>query len=331
MLLKRFKITVFYSLIAVLLFSCKDDDDNGGEIVPPRDRSVQYVEDADAIEKYLEENYMTVDADFNVTITKIPEENSSDYVSIKNQTDYPLQYITRKNDTRVSFLKGGRIDDPVDYKIYYILLNEGGGQRPTTIDSSFVDYRGWTLENQEFDRATSPVWTSYPTSVPELNFIPGFRQVLPLMKTPETSTVNGDGTILYSNYGNCIVFIPSGLGYYNNSRGLYIGPYENLVFQISLKSLRYNDHDRDKILSKDEYYNPEGDTDLDYFNQDSDNDGIPDFLDTDDDGDGVLTRIELRIPGTTPQLYYQFNDIPSCSGDQVDPSRRKKHVDPLCQ
>ncbi|UPQ78572.1 hypothetical protein M0M57_13195 [Flavobacterium azooxidireducens] len=329
MLLKRFKNVLLIAVLSTVIFSCKDDDDRGGEIIPPRDRTEQYATDSESIETYLETHYMTVDADLNVMIAKIPEENSSEYTSIKDQSDYPLQFITRKNDTRLSYLKGGRIDDPVDYKIYYILLNEGGGQRPTTIDSSFVDYRGWTLENQEFDRATSPVWTSFPSSTAE--FIAGFRQVLPLMKTPETTIVNGDGTVSYINYGNCVVFIPSGLGYFNNSRGLYIGPYENLVFQIKLKSLHYNDHDRDKILSKDEYYNPSGVTDIGLFNQDSDGDGIPDFLDTDDDGDGVLTRNELKIPGTVPQLYYQFNDIPSCTGDQVDPNRLKKHLDSGCQ
>lgn len=328
MLLKRFKNVLLIAVLSAIIFSCKDDDDNGGTIIPPRDRTVQYEDDIDAIDKYLEEHYMTVDADLNVTISKITDPLTQ--VSIKNQTDYPLQFIENvKNDTRVSYLKGGRIEDSVDYKIYYILLNEGGGQRPTTIDSSFVDYRGWTLENQEFDRTSNPVWTSFPSSTAE--FIAGFRQVLPLMKTPETTTVNGDGSVSYSNFGNCVVFIPSGLAYYNNSRGLYISAYENLVFQITLKSLRYNDHDRDKILSKDEYYNPPGDTDLEYFNQDSDNDGIPDFLDSDDDGDGVLTRNEIKIPGTNPQQYYPFSDIPDCSGDQVTPTRTRKHLNSACQ
>ena len=126
------------------------------------------------------------------------------------------------------------------------------------------------------------------------------------------------------------MFIPSGLAYFNLSRGANIPVYSNLAFQVKLKGLRYNDHDRDKILSKDETYNPTGDTDIGLFNQDTDNDGIPDFLDNDDDGDGVLTRNELKIPGTIPQLYYQFNDIPACNGDQTDPSRLKRHRDPSC-
>lgn len=330
MLLKRFKNVLLIAVLSTVIFSCKKDDDDV-TITPPKDRTEQYeTVDKDLIETYLAEHYMTVDADMNVTISKIPAENSSDYVSIKDQTDYPLQFIEDViNDNRQSYLKGGRINDPVKYKLYYIMLNEGGGQRPTTVDSTFVDYRGWNLNNVEFDRTSSPVWTTFPA--PQLEFISGFRQILPLMKTPEITTDNEDGTTSFINYGNCVVFIPSGLAYYNLPRGANIEPYSNLVFQIKLKGLRYNDHDRDKILSKDEYYDPSGDADIGLFNQDSDGDGIPDFLDTDDDGDGVLTRNELKIPGTTPQQYYQFNDIPSCSGDQVDPNRTKKHLDPLCQ
>ncbi|HRE78870.1 MAG TPA: hypothetical protein PLL09_13715 [Flavobacterium sp.] len=327
MLLKRFKNVLLITLLSTVIFSCKKDDDDA-TITPPKDRTVQYGEDESTINTYFEENYMTVDADMNVTIAKITDPLTQ--VSIKDQTDYPLQFIENvKNDSRQTYLKGGRVEDPVNYKLYYIILNEGGGQSPTTVDSSFVDYRGWNFSNVEFDRTSSPVWTSFPSSTNE--FISGFRQILPKIKTPETVTPNDDGTISYTNYGNCVVFIPSGLAYFNLSRGTNIPPYSNIAFQIKLKGLRYNDHDRDKILSKDEIYNPSGDTDIGLFNQDSDGDGIPDFLDSDDDADGVLTRNELKIPGTNPQQYYQFNDIPDCSGNQVDPNRTKKHLNPICQ
>lgn len=331
MLLKRFKNVLLFAALTSVLFSCKKDDDDV-TITPPRDRSEQYIDDIATIDTYLEEHYLTVDADMNVTISKIPEGNT-ELISIKNQTDYPLQFTEPVyNDNRASLLKGGRVVDPVEYKLYYIILNEGGGQRPTTVDSCFVDYRGWNFNNIEFDRTSTPNWITFPSfSDEQVSFISGFRQILPKLKTPEIVTPNNDGTISYTNYGNCVVFIPSGLAYFNLSRGTNIPAYSNLAFQIKLKGLRYNDHDRDKILSKDEDYNPTGNIDIGLFNQDSDNDGIPDFLDTDDDGDGVITRNELKIPGTIPQLYYQFNDIPDCNGNQTDPLRTKKHLNPLCQ
>lgn len=51
------------------------------------------------------------------------------------------------------------------------------------------------------------------------------------------------------------------------------------------------DDDGDNILTKNEKPNPNGDNDLSDA-QDTDGDGIPDYLDNDDDGDGVLTRDE---------------------------------------
>ncbi|WMI65286.1 hypothetical protein RBH94_14630 [Aestuariibaculum sp. YM273] len=51
------------------------------------------------------------------------------------------------------------------------------------------------------------------------------------------------------------------------------------------------DDDGDNILTIDENPDPNGDNNLDDA-QDTDGDGIPDYLDNDDDGDGVLTRDE---------------------------------------
>lgn len=51
------------------------------------------------------------------------------------------------------------------------------------------------------------------------------------------------------------------------------------------------DDDGDNILTEDEAADPDGDGDLSDA-QDTDNDGIPDYLDKDDDGDGVDTRDE---------------------------------------
>ncbi|MFB9057554.1 hypothetical protein ACFFU9_12465 [Mariniflexile ostreae] len=51
------------------------------------------------------------------------------------------------------------------------------------------------------------------------------------------------------------------------------------------------DDDGDNVLTKDENPDPNGDGDFSDA-QDTDGDGIPDYLDNDDDGDGVLTRDE---------------------------------------
>ncbi|MFY0715187.1 hypothetical protein J1D01_16090 [Seonamhaeicola sp. NFXS20] len=64
------------------------------------------------------------------------------------------------------------------------------------------------------------------------------------------------------------------------------------------------DDDGDNVLTKDENPDPDGDGDLSDA-QDTDNDGIPDYLDADDDGDGVNTRDEE----TSSQDNNPTNDV----------------------
>ncbi|KAB1070721.1 hypothetical protein F6U93_01675 [Tamlana haliotis] len=65
-----------------------------------------------------------------------------------------------------------------------------------------------------------------------------------------------------------------------------------------------SDDDGDNILTADENPDPDGDGDFSDA-QDTDNDGIPDYLDADDDGDNVLTRDEEN----DSQDFNPANDI----------------------
>ena len=47
---------------------------------------------------------------------------------------------------------------------------------------------------------------------------------------------------------------------------------------------------------------------------DTDGDGIPNFVDIDDDGDNYTTKLELKKPDGT---YHTFETVPSCSGQTV--------------
>src|SRR5690606_26668749 len=94
--------------------------------------------------------------------------------------------------------------------------------------------------------------------------------------------------VTFADYGVGVMFLPSGLAYYNQVTGA-VPRYSPLIFTFNLYELNYRDHDNDGILSKDEVANP-GDNPLDY---DSDNDGIPNMYDKDDDNDSYLTRFEI--------------------------------------
>lgn len=314
MLLKRF---LFVILTFFVLSSCSKSDEQ--TITPPRDYGVQYLADKDSIANFLKEHYLVIDDQNNASTPPIPTGSSSEN-SIWNQQEFPLQFIDVINDGRRNNLVDGRINDDTNYRLYYIILNEGGGLRPSVVDSVFTSYRGWKVsDNLTFDTTIEPVWLTAN------GVVSGFRQVLPLIKTAESFSENSDGTVNFQNFGNVLVFIPSGLGYFNGSPpNSNIGAYQPLVFQIKLQSLKYRDQDFDGILSKNEKYG----NSASIWVQDTDGDNIPDFLDRDDDGDRVLTRNEIKDADGN---IIPFDLIPSCSGNITDPNRLKKHIDATCQ
>ena len=167
-------------------------------------------------------------------------------------------------------------------------------------------------------------WSSFPAYNTYGEIISGYRQILQKIKTATSVIDNGDGTYSFENPGRVIVFIPSGLAYFSESKG-FIAAYSPLIFDISLISLREADHDNDSILDKFEDVNGNGNL----WDDDTDGDGKPDFLDIDDDGDGYTTKEEITYTttenGQTIIKLYSFNEIPTCNGGLI-----KKHLDKNC-
>jgi FKBP-type peptidyl-prolyl cis-trans isomerase FkpA len=326
-----FKIALLLTITSTF-YNCKSDDETATYVV--RDRAEVYKENKIEIEAYLKANYMTIGANNEVTVTKIPENGTQtsiwdQYKSTLFNNEVP--FITIKNDARNSLLTDGRIVDAVDYKMHYIVLNQGGGETPTSVDSTFVSYKGWNLKNEVFDQNNSGTWFSFP----DVNTsISGFRQVLSQIKTASSFIENTTGSITYNDYGNVVVFIPSGLAYFSSGTP-NIGTYAPIAFQIKLFSRKERDHERDRVSSKYEDLNNNND----YFDDDTDGDKLPDFIDVDDDGDGFLTKFEITKPtplqtGQGISLYYPFNHsatepkgIPDKNGDGTTQTRLRRHVD----
>ena len=105
-------------------------------------------------------------------------------------------------------------------------------------------------------------------------------------------TQNTNGSIEFSDYGQGLIFIPSGLGYYANAQSS-IPAYSPLIFSLNVYTTNQADHDADGILSFDEDVDGDGNP----FNDDTDGDGIANFADIDDDGDGVYTINEYDTDG----------------------------------
>ncbi len=303
--LKYYKMKLSLRLLLLLPFifimvGCPADDSPTGAEVRPY--SEVYAEDIAEIETFMDDHFMTVDADYNVTFTKITP--STPGTPISDNPDLEFKTIN----------KGG-----VDHKLYFIKLREGVGSNPTKIDSVYSAYKGHKTDLTTFDEASTPVWFELQA------VIDGWQAIFPEFKTGNSVTDNSTGITTYSDFGAGVMFIPSALAYFNQSLGT-VGIYTPLIFNFKLMKLRYKDHDGDKILSKDEYGGPVTGTAID-----SDGDGKPDYGDFDDDNDGALTKNEIKKPIITPGVHpgwYDFASIPTCTGGG---NGKKKHLDPFCQ
>ena len=279
------------------IYSCQPDDSSS--VTPPRAYDEVYNEEIAKIEEFLETHYVTVDGDFNTTFTKIPDGGTQTPVADMPQLDF----------------KEVDLHD-ITYKIYYLKLREGLGQSPTRVDSTFVGYKGDrlfkgvvdnvpTFTINPFENNPNPIWFTLD------RVIRGWAEIIPEFKTG-TFGSNPDGTVSYQDFGAGVMFLPSAVAYFNTVRP-GIPSYSILMFNFKLYNLQYMDHDRDRILSKDEYGDPTNPNRFKLDAIDTDGDGRVDYLDTDDDGDGRITKSEIQIPSTNPPQYYDFLSIPLCN------------------
>ena len=324
--MNKIKFYFILSMLSLALFSCSKDKE--AEVAPPREYSVQYATDIKDIEEYLKTYYIEeVTTDFDIKISKIPTGGTQK--SIWEQTTYPLKF----REVNLHGLK---------YKLYYLVLNEGIGESPSNVDAVFTAYKGdylqqvtkdgvTTLTVTEFERSSNPQQFFQLTSV-----IRGWSEVFPLFKKG-TYTSNSDGTVSYKDFGAGVVFIPSGLGYYNSGSGS-IPSYAPLVFNVKLYEVQRNDQDGDGIpsyledLDGDGYMYSFTNTTL-YPTKpttnpdDTDGDEVPDCFDVDDDGDNYTTKLERSYKDANGVVkYYDFANIPLCTGG----NGKKRHLDPKC-
>lgn len=304
------------------MVGCPTDDSTA--TVELRSYSKVYAEDIAEIETFMAEHFMTVDADYNVTFTKIT--GSTPGTPINTHPNLAFKTITQNG---------------VDYKLYFIKLAEGLGNsdlnpendRPTRLDSVFTAYKGHKTNLASFDEASSPIWFQLEQA------IQGWREIIPEFKIGNAQLDNSTGLTTFSDFGAGVMFVPSGLAYFNQSQ-VNIPSYTPIIFNFKLMKLKYKDHDGDKIFSKDEFGGPTSGTALD-----TDGDGKPDYADFDDDNDGKLTKEEIRITSGVSSWYPygalvdnpltplvdERNGIPSCSGDISSPNRVRRHLDSSCQ
>ena len=266
-------------LLAVFLSSCDSDDNNSSATAELRDFSEQFLVDDALLVDYLTTHFYNYE-DFpraDDTVVTI----SIDTISGDNANKTPL--IDQVQQLSVP------ITDPngvvTNHTLYYLVAQQGSEleKNPSIVDSTYVSYRGELLTGTIFDQRNTPIWFD------NIRVVSGFRYGLQNF-APGTFSQDADGIISFRDYGQGILFMPSGLGYYSSAQGL-IPAYAPIVFTVSVYTSNVADHDNDGVFSIDE--DPDGDGNP--LNDDTDGDGTPNLLDFDDDGDGILTYLELDV------------------------------------
>ncbi|PWA06048.1 FKBP-type peptidyl-prolyl cis-trans isomerase [Flavobacterium laiguense] len=333
------KIKFYFILLiatVVSISSCNKDDNNDVVVTPPKPFGEQYALDIVAIEDYLKTNYISeivnnpgFPNDQDVTMKKITDTASQP--SLWSYLNSPtLPRLTSRNVS----LHG------ITYKVYTLVIREGvkggspvaGGEYPCNVDAVFAGNKGTLLDGTVFYSSNNGQvqynldGTSHDGGT---GVIRGWSEGFPQFKTGWLSSKN-DGVVVYNDFGVGVMFLPSGMGYYNDVK-TGIPAYSPLVFSIKLYALKRFDHDADGIPSFQE--DLDGDRYMNSFLKgvsnpdDTDKDEIPDFLDFDDDGDNYATRGEVKDANGK---YYEFDKIPDCSGNQTEPTRKKRHLDATC-
>ena len=242
-------------IIGLAIFSCKNDDDNSDDY----DAAGQSLIDDSILIDYLKTHYL-------------------------NEVDGGIWTITNGETPLMGQVNTQNIIyNDVAYKLYYLRQNEGSSIAPSGVDSIYATYTGMLLDSTVFDTKTTFSWNIGTSPAILSGLIPGWQYGFTNFKGG-TVIQNEDESFDFEDYGKGILFIPSGLAYRNASQSL-IEKNSPLIFEIALKNVNLIDHDLDGVDSK--FVDLNGDNN--FTNDDTDEDGIYNYLDDDDDGDGVLT------------------------------------------
>ena len=302
--MNKFRFYFILMFSALVLFSCNKADDTVAE-VPLRDYATQYAAEKALIETFMRTHYrQTVDSpgttsDMDVSILPIPAAGG-----VTSLWDEKKTKTVTRND--------------VDYEVHYVEFRNGDPSKeaPSAVDNVLVAYDGLYLRTTEEPKRFE--YRPFPEAYIGLDqVIPAWTEIFQLFK-PGTAAPVGAGATAYNDFGAGVMFIPSGVGYYNYATAT-IPSYSSLMFTFKLYDMKRADNDGDGVLSIYEDRNGNGI----FTDDDTDGDGIADYLDTDDDGDGMSTRTEIK---NAAGVIYAFDMIPSCSAGGL-----KRYLDPSCQ
>lgn len=279
--------TAFLFVLILGFTSCKKDDDPTVPTVVEKNRAEQQIVDNDSLLGYFETHYYNASTfanpgNYNMSdliISELPKDDQGNYLPLPDPDNNKLL-----SEPGVLEIKTTTYLE-TEYEYYILRITPGGGKNPNFSDNVKINYSGNLMNEDVFDS------TANPTVLDLVNVIPGWREAIPEFKTAVgIPTIGSDGKEQYDNYGFGVMFLPSGLAYYS-SPPFGIPVYSNLIFRFQLFQTGPNDHDGDGIWSHMEDLNGNGNL----YDDDTDADNVPNFLDANDDNDTLTTRNELKF------------------------------------
>ncbi len=301
--MNKTKNILFLAILISVVVSCLNDDD-GVTQIPARDAEEVRLENEIEIQTFLESHYYEIENESgNPNFEKIvfkridSPDAPQDAIPLSEVDELTTKSITK---------------DDVNYEIYILQLREGAAseRRPFFADSVLVTYQGYNIENEVFDGSPTPLWIDLSGT------IVGFRETFTEHRGASGFVENSDGTIAFNDdYGTGAVIIPSGLAYFNQPPiSSNIGTYEPIIFSYKLFRSRIIDHDEDGIPSYLEDINAT----RELIDVDTDDNGVPNYVDADDDGDETPTIEEIIINDDGSITFPDTNN--NGTPDYLDPT-----------
>ncbi len=282
------KIIPLLLVVLSIAFGCKKDDDTSDiNFIPARDRGEEAPLSTAIIEEYLQTHFYNyeefqnppADFDFQIKFDTIAGDNAD-----------KIALITQVSSKTVK----DRVNTDVSYKLYYLDVLEGAGEKPNFPDFATINYQGTYINLEEGGRPYTKLFdaSSVPVKFDMTSIVNGLQDALIEFKTSSGFITNPDGTVSFEDFGAGAVFMQAGLGYYVNPPPTSDIPlYSQLIFTFQLYETEIGDQDGDGVPSFMEDVNNNGFEEDD----DTDGDGAPNFDDADDDGDGRPTSEEIII------------------------------------
>ncbi|MDG1824266.1 MAG: hypothetical protein P8H45_05185 [Flavobacteriaceae bacterium] len=270
----------FLFVLAFIFIQC--DDTTRSVITPPRDYEEQRTADNDSIISFLQSHYYNYEEYANAASGERVEFTIDSLVNSPDKR--PMIDQVEEHEVQVKDQDGNFITHTM-----YVIPNVrvGVGDSPTISDDVYITYKGMFLDGYSFDQSEQQIW------FPGLSTIQGFYELYPFIKRGTWEVDPATGLITYDGFGTAIAIMPSALGYYGSQSSPNGRQYAPLIFAVDLYTFTTADHDEDSVPTSEE--DIDGNRHFTDDVDDTDGDGIPNYLDNDDDGDGVLTIDEYDV------------------------------------